>query len=85
MVEHRWITVEERMPTMKAMKSLEEGGPDYLESDFVLVWDGIKVEIAQAISDESGVYWLDRCSDIVKAICWMPLPTPPEQSEGDER
>ena len=79
MAEHRWISVDESMPTMRLMKSLEEGGRDYLESDFMLVWDGHKTEIAQAISDESGVYWLDRCSDVVKAVSWMPLPTPSEK------
>lgn len=82
MVEHRWISVYECMPTMVLKKSLEEGGPDYLESDYVLVWDGRRVEIAQAVYDESGRYWLDECSEVVKAEFWMPLPTPPEQSVG---
>ena len=81
MVEHKWIGMNECMPTMKVAKALDDGGRDYLISDFVLVWDGLKVEIAQAISDESGLYWLDRCSDVVKAVYWMPLPTPPGQSE----
>ena len=82
MVEHNWIGVDEYMPTMHAKKSLEEGCRDYLESDYVLVWDGLKVDIAQAVSDESGLYWVDECADVVKAIFWMPLPTPPGQSPG---
>lgn len=85
MVQQRWIGLDEYMPTMTLKKPLEEGGRDYLESDYVLVWDGHKVEIAQAVSDESGLYWLDRLSEVVKAIFWMPLPTPPEQSKGDEK
>ena len=85
MKEFRWIGMDECMPTMRLKKSLGEDGRDYLESDFVLVWDGQKLEIAQAISDESGVYWLDRLSEVVKAILWMHLPTLPEQSKGDEK
>lgn len=81
--EHRWTGVAEYMPTMRVKKSLEEGGRDYLESDFVLVWGGVKVDIAQAISDESGLYWLDRYGETVKAKFWMPLPTPPEQTEEE--
>lgn len=77
MVEHKWIGVDEYMPTMRVRKSQEEGGLDYLMSDYVLVWDGTKVEIAQAVSDESGLYWLDQCADVVKVAFWMPLPTSP--------
>ena len=67
-----WVAVDKCVPTM-----VSKG--DYLESDYVLVWDGVKVEIAQAVSDESGVYWLDRCADVVTAVSWMPIPTPPEK------
>ena len=74
-----WISVEDRMPPMRVTKSFEEESRDYLLSDYVLVWDGQKVEIAQAVSDVSGVYWLDRCSDVVTAVSWMPLPAAPEQ------
>lgn len=79
MVEHKWISVYDRMPTMAVKKSFEEGGSDYLESDYVLVWDGRRVDIAQAVYDESGRYWVDRCADVVKATFWMPLPTAPEE------
>lgn len=82
MVEPRWIGIEEHMPTMRVTKAPEEAGRDCLISDYVLVWDGLKIEIAQAVSDESGVYWVDRLADIVEAVSWMPLPTPPEQPEG---
>lgn len=84
MVEHKWITVEERMPTMRLKKPIEDG-QDYLESDFVLVWDGRKFDVAQAVSDITGLYWIDQYAGTAKAICWMPLPTPPEQPEGDEK
>lgn len=77
MLEPKWIAVSEHMPTMRVKKSREEGGHDYLESDHVLVWDGCSIEIAQAVSDELGVYWMDRLSEVVKAKFWMPLPTPP--------
>lgn len=80
MVEQKWIGANECMPTMKVAKALEDGGRDYLISDFVLVWDGLKVEIAQAVSDESGLYWVDRCADVVKAVSWMPLPPHPGRS-----
>ena len=79
MVEHKWIGVDEYMPTMRVRKPLEEGGRDFLESDYVLVWDGHKVEVALVTYDESGLYWLDRCAEVVKAVSWMPLPTPPEK------
>lgn len=79
MSEHKWIGVDEYMPTMRVRKPLEEGGRDFLESDYVLVWDGHKVEIALAAYDESGLYWLDRCAEVVKAVFWMPLPAPPEK------
>lgn len=84
MVEHRWIGVDESMPAMRVKKTLEDGR-DYLESDYVLVWDGCKFGVAQAISDESGLYWIDQYAGTVKAVFWMHLPTPPEQSEGDEK
>ena len=84
MVEHKWIDKAEYMPSMRLKKSLEEDGRDYLESDHVLVWDGNKVDIAQAVSDETGVYWLDRYSEVVKTTFWMPLPTPPEQLNGEK-
>ena len=76
MVDSKWISVEERMPTMSA-KALEDGR-EYLESDFVLVWDGSKFDVAQAVSDETGVQWIDQYAGIIKALYWMPLPTPPE-------
>ena len=75
-----WISVEVRMPPMQVAKWRDEPSRDYSISDYVLVWDGQKVEIAQAVSDESGLYWVDRCADVVNAVSWMPLPTPPEQS-----
>ena len=78
-MEHGWVAIDEYMPTMMMKKSQEEGGRDYLESDYVLVWDGTNVEIAQAVSDESGVYWLDRYAEVVNAVSWMPTPTPPEK------
>ena len=78
MIEHKWIDKAECMPSMRVKKSLEESGRDYLESDFVLVWDGRKIDIAQVVFDESGLYWLDRLSEYVKVVSWMPLPTPPE-------
>ena len=77
-MEHGWVKVDKYMPTMMVKKSQEECGRDYLESDYVLVWDGVRVEIAQAVSDESGVYWLDRCAEVVAAESWMPIPTPPQ-------
>lgn len=73
-----WINVEERLPDMK-LKTYPADGAEYLESDYVLVWDGVKIEIAQLASDKDGVCWFDRCADVVKAISWMPLPTPPSQ------
>lgn len=82
MVEHRWMCIDKYMPTVHVKKSSEEGGRDYLESDYVLVWDGVKVEIAQAVYDETGQYWVDRCAEVVNAVFWMPLPTPPDQPEG---
>ena len=78
MSEHKWIGVDEYMPTMRVRKPIEEGR-DYLESDYVLVWDGRNYGIAQALSDESGLYWLDPFGGTVKAVSWMPLPTPPEK------
>ena len=78
MVDSRWIGVDEYMPTMRVRKPLEEGR-DYLESDYVLVWDGCKMDVAQAVSDESGLFWVDQYAGTVKAVFWMPLPTPPEQ------
>ena len=82
MVEHKWIGMDEYMPTMKLGKTLEDGR-DCLESDYVLVWDGGKVEIAQAVFDETGLYWIDRCAEVVKATFWMPLPATPDM-KGDE-
>ena len=79
MVERKWIGINEYMPTMQLKKTLEEGGRDYLESNYVLVWDGRRMDVAQAVSDETGVYWLDKCSEVVKVLFWMTLPTPPEQ------
>lgn len=79
MVDSKWVGVEERMPTMLVKKDPEDGH-DYLESDYVLVWDGSKMNVAQAVSDKSGLYWLDQCAEVVKAVSWMPLPTPPERS-----
>ena len=84
MVEPRWIGVEAHMPTMRVAKAQEEDGRDCLMSDYVLVWDGLKIEIAQAVSDESGVYWLDRLADVVKAVFWMPLPASPDSLKGDK-
>lgn len=78
-MEHGWVGVDKYMPTMRVKKSKGEDDRDYLESDYVLVWDGIKVAIAKAVSDESGVYWVDQCSDVVAVESWMPLPTPPEK------
>ena len=75
MAEHGWVGVDEYMPTMKVRKS----SADYLMSDYVLVWDGLEVGLARAVSDESGLYWVDRCAEVVKVAAWMPLPTPPEQ------
>lgn len=79
MVEHEWIDLGKYLPAMRVKKSIEEGGRDYLESDYVLVWDGLKVEIACAVFDESGLYWVDRCAEVVAVKSWMPLPTPPEK------
>ena len=80
MVEHRWVKVEESMPTMKVKKTLEDDR-EYLESDYVLVWDGCKFDVAQAVSDTTGLCWIDQYAGTVKAVFWMPLPTPPEQPE----
>lgn len=85
MVEHKWICVDEYMPAMRVKKSREEGGRDYLESDCVLVWDGVKVEIARVIFDEAGLYWVDRCADVVNVTFWMHLPAAPENLNGDEK
>lgn len=76
MAENGWLSVGERVPSMVVGESSGEG-TDYLESDYVLVWDGYRVDIAQAISDRSGQYWLDRFSDVVEVFYWMPLPEPP--------
>lgn len=81
-VNRMWAGVDTCLPSMKIR--VTEDGRECLESDYVLVWDGLKVEIAQAVSDESSMYWLDRCADVVTAVSWMPLPTPPEQAEGDD-
>ena len=75
MVDSKWISVEERMPIMSAKAS--EDGREYLESDYVLVWDGSKFDVAQAISDAIGLFWEDQYAGIIKALYWMPLPTPP--------
>ena len=80
MVEHGWVGVDKYMPTMRVKRSPEEGGRDYLESDYVLVWNGLKVEIARAVFDESGLYWMDRCAEVVAAKSWMPLPAAPENN-----
>ena len=80
MAEQRWIGVNEYMPTMRVKKSSEEGGRDYLESDCVLVWDGRRIEIAQAVSDECGLYWIGLGAEVVATVSWMPLPTPPESN-----
>lgn len=74
--ENSWLSVDESMPTME-LKNPSNGGTDYLESEYVLVWDGHKVDIAQAILDSAGRYWVDRCADVVEVVFWMPLPTPP--------
>ena len=73
-----WISVDKYMPTMMVKKYQEEGGRDYLESDYVLVWDGHKAEVARVIFDEYGLYWMDRLSEVVNAVAWMPIPTPPQ-------
>jgi hypothetical protein len=79
MVEPGWISTDERIPEMRLKKSLEEGEPDYMVSDYVLVWDGIEMTIAQAVFDAAGLYWSDQYAEVVKATLWMPLPTLPEQ------
>ena len=73
-----WVGVDKYMPAMRVKKSTEDGCRDYLESDYVLVWDGSKVEIACAVFDESGLYWMDRYAEVVNVVYWMPMPTPPE-------
>lgn len=77
MTELKWVSVYECMPTMKTVKLVEDER-DYLESDFVLVWDGCKFDVAQAISDTIGLNWVDQYAGKVEAKFWMPLPTPPE-------
>jgi hypothetical protein len=77
-MEHRWFSIDKCIPAMRVKKPLEEGGRDYLESDYVLVWDGSKVEIAKAIFEDGELYWMDRYVEVVKAVYWMPMPTPPE-------
>ena len=47
MVEHGWVEVGKYMPAMRVKKAKNEDCRDSLESDYVLVWDGSKVEIAQ--------------------------------------
>ena len=73
-----WISIDDRLSPMVSKKS-SDGDMDYLESDYVLVWDGHKVDIAQAVSDRAGRYWVDRYADIIEVVCWMPLPPPPSQ------
>ena len=79
MVEHGWISVDKYMPVMRVKKAKNEDCRDSLESDYVLVWDGSKVEIANVIFDGEDLFWMDRLSDAVNAMFWMPLPTSPEK------
>ena len=78
MVEHKWIRVDECLPNMKLVKYLEDDG-EYLESDYVLVWDGCKFDVAQAVFEAKGLSWVDQYAGTVEAVSWMPLPTPPEK------
>ena len=78
-MEHEWVSMYDYLPYMTVKKSEEEGGLPYLVSEYVLVWDGSRVDIAQVVYDESGLYWLDRYAEVVQVVSWMPLPTPPEQ------
>lgn len=75
--ENRWFSVDERMPTMVSKGLYEEDGSEYFESDYVLVWDEHNVDVAQVVTDRAGQYWLDRHGGVIKAVSWMPLPTPP--------
>ena len=77
MVEHKWVGVDEHMPTMRVKKTAEDGR-EYLESDYVLVWDGCKFDVAQIVFDSTGMHWIDQYAGTVNAVSWMPLPTPPE-------
>lgn len=77
MAEHRWVGVDESMPAMRLIKT--EDGCEYLESDYVLVWDGCKFDVAQAVFEAKGLSWIDQYAGTVEAVYWMPLPTPPEK------
>lgn len=78
-MEHGWIRVDKYMPVMQVKKAKNEDCRDSLESDYVLVWDGSKVEIANVIFDGDDLFWMDRFSDVVAVKYWMPIPTPPEK------
>ena len=78
MVEHGWISVDKYMPVMRVKKAKNEDCHDSLESDYVLVWNGTNVEIAN-LNFECGVlFWMNRVVEEVKVTHWMPMPTPPE-------
>ena len=74
MMENSWVGVDKYIPAMHVKKSQE----DYLESDYVLVWDGKKAEIAKAIFEGGELYWMDRYVEVVNVVYWMPIPTLPE-------
>ena len=74
--ENRWFSVEECMPTM-VRKETSEDGSYCFESDYVLVWDGQNVDVAQAVYESSGQYWIDRNAGVIEAVAWMRLPAPP--------
>ena len=76
-MEHGWISVDKFMPPMRVEKDRYEDGRDSLESDYVLVWDGTKVEIANAIFDGKDLFWMDRFAEVVEVTYWMPMPEAP--------
>ena len=78
-MEHGWISVDKFMPAMRVKKAKNEDYRDSLESDYVLVWDGSKVEMANVIFDGEELFWMDRLSEVVNVKYWMPMPEAPEK------
>ena len=76
-MEHGWISVDKYMPVMRVKKAKNEDCRDSLESDYVLVWDGTKVEIANVIFDGVDLFWMDRFIEVVEVTHWMPMPEAP--------
>ena len=73
-----WQKVSEGLPAMSE-KTYMEGGT-YLQSEYVLVWDGETQWIAQATIEKDKLWWIDQLAgNIENVTAWTPLPEDPTE------